>query len=381
MIQILLLYVGLIFDGLILTSGITGGFLGAGFFLVTVVNGVFGAFFLGLTGVWLYPSSGRIVRPGPDEKTVTEGRKAYSRSGFALMGMYLAIFVCQRLFSWLSLLISGNSPLSSGLSSLFAVYAPVYLIGFSVFALIFRPRRESTSKGDRLKAYHFLLLIPACLFAVYSGNIIGSLLAGLLHVIVPHPLLPAVELSAGYPVLQVFFLVVLSPLMEEIIFRRCLIERVLPYGAGTAVLTSALLFGLSHGTANQLCYGFMLGLILGYVYVKTRRLRYTVFLHMLINALSSVVLPALLTRVTGNASFTTMRSLPVARALQQPGVLALLLYLFLLFALSLFGAVVFLFGLREKPLPKEGIRMKDALGALGTVMFIATTCLGIILTA
>ena len=45
-IQILLLYVGLIFDGILLVSGIAGGFAAQAFALVTGVNLLLGLFFL-----------------------------------------------------------------------------------------------------------------------------------------------------------------------------------------------------------------------------------------------------------------------------------------------------------------------------------------------
>ncbi|MCR5089250.1 MAG: CPBP family intramembrane metalloprotease [Oscillospiraceae bacterium] len=369
-IQILLLYVGLIFDGMLLTSGITGGYLAAGFVLVTLVNLVFGSFFLGLTGVWLYPCSGRPVKIPSDSRTDAAAGKAYAAVGLALTGMYLALHISRLLFSgW-------------RLPPLLSVYAPVYAIGFPVFLLILRPR-GSTLRAERrtaspLRPGEFLLLIPVCFFVMYGGNIAGSLLAGLLHTLRPFPLLlPSAAPTAENPVLQAVFPVLVSPLMEEFVFRRCVIERVLPYGSRTAVWVSALLFGLFHGTVNQLCYAFLLGLVFGHVYVRTRRLRYTVCLHVLINALSSLVLPLLLVRISGSASFQAMSRSPVTQVLSEPGVLPLLIYLAFLFVCSLLGAVLFLFGLRERPLPRDGVSLKTACSSWGMLTFVGLACVGL----
>ena len=361
-IQILLLYMGLIFDGMILTSGITGGYLGGGFLLVTVVNLVFGLFFLGLTGVWLYPCGGRApkaYRESPDAK------KVYSMAGLALAGMYLAIHLSRLFFFHISL------------PPVFSVYAPIYLIGFPVFVLFFRPHKSAGREEAKLPLPLFFLLVPVCFFVMYGGSIVGSLFNGLLQLIRPFPPVYAGQLTMDNPALQAFFLAGAAPVMEEYVFRRCLIERLLPYGSRTAVVVSALLFGLFHSTVSQVCYAFMLGLIFGYVYVQTRRLRYTVALHILINALTSIVLPAILMRITSAGSFSEMSRQPVTQVLGEPGVMWLLLYLVVVVVCSLSGAVLFFFGIREKELPREGVSSRCVLSAWGMIVFIVIAVAGI----
>ena len=361
-IQILLLYVGLIFDGMILTSGITGGFLGVGFALVTAVNIIFGAFFLGLTGVWLYPCSGRPVRTEPDKDKAAEAKKVYTTVGLALTGMYLATYICQGLFT--------------GLPSIIALYLPIYAIGFPVFLMILRPRKQVNVAAFTLRPAQFLLLIPVCFFVMYSGSIIGNLLSVALHRINLLPF-PTPVGTMEHPGLQVLFLVIVSPLMEEFVFRRCVTEKVLPYGTRTAVIASALLFGLFHRSINQFCYAFMLGLVFGWVYVRTRRLRYSALLHVLINALGTLVLPTLMSQVSGSVSFQAMSRIPIAKALVEPGVLPLILYVAFLFVSSLFGAVVFAFGLRERALPRDGVSVKEAFSPWSMILFTVISCIGI----
>ena len=68
-----------------------------------------------------------------------------------------------------------------------------------------------------------------------------------------------------------------------------LINRTRAYGEKTAVVFSALLFGLYHGNIQQFFYAFGLGLIFGFIYVRTGKVRYTIFLHMIINFFGSIV--------------------------------------------------------------------------------------------
>ena len=50
------------------------------------------------------------------------------------------------------------------------------------------------------------------------------------------------------------FSVVLAPVMEELIFRKVLIDRTIVYGDKAAVVLSGLLFGVFHGNFHQFFY-------------------------------------------------------------------------------------------------------------------------------
>ena len=49
-----------------------------------------------------------------------------------------------------------------------------------------------------------------------------------------------------------------------------------------------MIFGLCHGNFYQFFYAFGIGLVFGYIYTRTGRIRYTIVLHMIINFLGSV---------------------------------------------------------------------------------------------
>ena len=48
------------------------------------------------------------------------------------------------------------------------------------------------------------------------------------------------------------------------------------------------MFGLFHGNLNQFVYTFLVGAFWAFIYVKTGRLRYTIYLHMALNFMGSV---------------------------------------------------------------------------------------------
>ena len=53
-------------------------------------------------------------------------------------------------------------------------------------------------------------------------------------------------------------------------FRKTILKALLPYGEGFAIITSAVLFGLMHQNIRQIFYATMAGVLLGYVYSRTR---------------------------------------------------------------------------------------------------------------
>lgn len=90
--------------------------------------------------------------------------------------------------------------------------------------------------------------------------------------------------------------VIMAPIMEELVFRKFVLDRLAGYGPAVSMFVSALVFGLAHGNFYQFFYAFLLGLIFAYIYLRTGKVRYSMLLHMMINFCGSVI-PILLMRV------------------------------------------------------------------------------------
>lgn len=354
--QVLLLYVGLIFDGMMVTYSIGTGHAAIGFAFVCVLNLLFGSTFLGLAGVWLYPCHGRPVPQYDKHFDVPSARRVYSHTGVILAVMFVALYGTQ-------VFLAGRT------DPLVAAYLPPYACGVLVI-LLSRGWKGGGHVGRRLGLRSFAAYLPACLFLAYAGNLVGHALHAMLGRAFPFSLMPRLDvLPTDHMVLQAVFVTIVSPLIEELVFRRCLIDRLAPYGAWTAIVVSALSFGLFHASANQFCYGMLLGLAFGYLYVRTERLRYSLTLHITINAMTSLVLPMLLAMAAETASGTDLQQVYLASVILEPGVLALLAYLVLLFVLVLLGVVLVAFGVRERQISSDGIGLWAALSAGGMIVF------------
>ena len=84
---------------------------------------------------------------------------------------------------------------------------------------------------------------------------------------------------------------ILGPILEELIFRKFVIDHTSKYGFGASILLSALTFAIFHGNFQQFFYALGLGILFGYIYANTGKLRYTIGLHMLYNLYASALMP------------------------------------------------------------------------------------------
>lgn len=265
-------------------------------------------------------------------------------------------------------------------------FSPIYLIAVPIGLLILRKLPAKVPAHRSLKGETCIVVVLISVFLMYAGNLLGTLINTLLQTLL--------GLSAGNPILdytmdnailpKVLFLVILAPVIEEYVFRKQFIDRMHCYGEKTAVIVSALMFGLFHGNLAQFFYAFALGLLFGYVYLKTGKLRYSIGLHMLINCMGSVVAPLFLEKTA--AADTTLLTDMTAMTPELLWTAAFGFYVLLLLGCSLSGLVLFFVNSRkvrfkeaECALPKEG-RFKTVYLNTGMILFILL-CLALIVAS
>ena len=95
--------------------------------------------------------------------------------------------------------------------------------------------------------------------------------------------------ASGASLETVVAFVVLAPVFEELVFRKVIVDRVLPFGEWPAILFSGITFGLFHGNLTQFFYAALLGMVLAYVYIRTGNVLYTIGIHACINFLGGVL--------------------------------------------------------------------------------------------
>ena len=191
--------------------------------------------------------------------------------------------------------------------SLVAGSCCMYLVAMPVAYLLLRPCRVEAVRPARLGAVGLLAAMSLSMALTLAGNLLGMLVNFILSMLGLSAGNPVADTTAANPMWAiVLFMVILAPVLEELFFRKLLIDRLRRYGDVPAILISGLVFGLIHGNFSQFFYAALLGMLFGLVYCRTGRLRYSVFLHMFINFFGSVYVLLMQERLGGVEELTVI---------------------------------------------------------------------------
>lgn len=230
----------------------------------------------------------------PDPRSVwREARSSYLRVG-------LGLFVFSLLPTALALLLSFilrqfapdvlRFPYISWITQVVLMYGIAFPLAYLIIG------RSPLAKSEPKTGGKFPFLLFFTVFCLLSGiSRIGALISELMMMITERltgieQSNPVTEMLADTPLWIVFLVVVvLGPIVEELLFRRAVMERLLPFGEKSAILFSAVAFGVMHGNFYQLFYTIGMGLLIAYLYARTRDVRLPILLHMIYNFMGSII--------------------------------------------------------------------------------------------
>ena len=153
---------------------------------------------------------------------------------------------------------------------------PMYIIYSNVPKLIPAPINNKKQ----------IIVYAIWIFAVVAGAV-------LLNIALTHSGL--VETSAGFSransiltdgslLMKILCNCLVIPILEELLMRGILTGQLcLWYGPVPAVVISSICFGILHNNIVQFIYAMVIGIGLGLMYIKTRRLSLSILTHCLIN--------------------------------------------------------------------------------------------------
>ena len=264
---------------------------------------------------------------------------------------------------------------------------PLYLIAMPIAVMLMGKSTVIETRKFDMKPGLFFKLLLMCLPMMWAGSVFGSMLSMVLSN--GEATDRVADLAMQTNIWNVVFLVIVGPVFEEWLFRKQLIDHTRKYGEKTAILLSGLAFGLFHMNLFQFFYAFLLGLMFGYVYTRTSKLRYSTAMHMIINFNGGVLAPWVLTRVdldqlekVSEAAENGNAAAMEQWASQNVEGLAIMLVYFVLYGAVILAGFVLLirnfkrfeFYTAPEELPR-GTRAKTVCGNVGMIMFIMVTCM------
>ena len=213
--------------------------------------------------------------------------------GFGIvLGMIIAI----------SRLIGGGIPPGLAGNPTFISIGNVFGFGLVITLAL---RRAHTPWRQFVRLGPLAPAVLACLLVALCGlTIIISEIDNAIYVLVPRPawlgnLFGGLGDLATHPVAAPFALLVMAPVTEEFFFRGLILRRLLAsVTPWRAIWTSSLLFAAIHLNPWQAPVAILTGLVLGWVYARTRSLALCLAGHAFVNGLA-LLLPGLFFTVEG----------------------------------------------------------------------------------
>lgn len=137
--------------------------------------------------------------------------------------------------------------------------------------------------GGRVTALLVLAGVGICM----SLNIQTSMMLTIGEIVGIHIPLPEspYENTVSYIIVSVLTTALLPALLEEFAFRGVILGSLRRFGDGFAVIISAMLFGITHFYITQIPMAFILGLVMGFIVVKTNSLLPGILIHFFNNFL------------------------------------------------------------------------------------------------
>ena len=149
------------------------------------------------------------------------------------------------------------------------------------YGALFHPASQSVAATVGILALPVLMLVPGVMLAMAAVNAVIEFV---------FPMSSAEQamfdrmMSTGLA--TVIAVCVLAPILEEMLFRGVILRSfLLQYPPRTAIAGSAALFGLAHLNIYQFVTAFFAGLILGWLYERSRSLWPSILLHAAYNSL------------------------------------------------------------------------------------------------
>ena len=180
-------------------------------------------------------------------------------------------------------MLSGSGMIGTLLTVFLLCQAVCWIVGFSMMRLVL-PKRVPVEKRT-LPFGRFLLVALLC-FGVWGvgaalGNLSSFFGAEIDSVF-------SVETLGKNILPYLIYAVIGAPILEELTFRKALLDGLHEYHEGYAAVISALLFGIMHGNHMQFFLAFFIGLIFAMVYQRTGRVIYSMLLHAMINFTATI---------------------------------------------------------------------------------------------
>lgn len=283
-----------------------------------------------------------------------ESKRILTYSGLCLAIMAIVVLVSQVVIDSFSKRFLPAFYDFDGYTGILSIISFV-VIGYPVFIILMKKLPDSErEEKKRISVGKFFGFFLICIAAMYASNFIGSLISGLIAstrgVEAVNPLDDFIFNSNMK--ITMFYGIIIAPIMEEVIFRKVLLEKLRRFGDRPAILITGFAFGLFHMNLPQFVYASVLGMLFAYITINTNTIKYAIIIHMIVNSIGLGIAPYVLL---------------------DPSMLGMSLIFLWVFMSMTIGAVLFIINIKKIKLHKLEqplVRKRDYIFNPGAMLFL-----------
>ena len=224
---------------------------------------------------------------------IRPSRKNFSRLGWGLTALLL-VPVAIQLLLLLVMGVMGPALLGDLWFSMALSTGSLYLVGYPLAWFLLRRLPEAEVEEGPMPSGMLLRMLFIALAVLYLTNYVTVILTNVIGNLRGSPVVNPLESMSDYPLsYNLLVTCILAPVAEEGLFRGVVLRRLRLYGERFALLTSALVFAMMHANLSQMLYAFTVGVVFGYVALRTGRIRETILLHAVVNFIGGCLYPLL----------------------------------------------------------------------------------------
>ncbi len=311
-------------------------------------------------------------------------KKHFSRMGWLYLATTAVILILQLVMGTVLQIVKPEWIANMDINMFFGM-APMYLVAFPLLAVLMKKCVPAERvERHKMTAGQYVLSAIICIGLAYAANIAGLIITTIIGLFTGNPVENEIStvVSSLSPWSVLFYTVLCAPVMEELVFRKLIVDRAVRYGQGVAVVISGLMFGLFHGNLNQFVYAAVIGMFLAYLYVRTGNLKITISLHMLFNLIGGFIPTVLLRAIGLEDYFSVLEEGDMSGMMSFVGenfgwFIVLILFELFVFGVLITGVVLFIvFAVKRKfvlspgqtSIPRE-LKLSIALGNVGMAVF------------
>lgn len=186
----------------------------------------------------------------------------------------IVVYLLQLLLMFISSFIYMYVFNGSSLNSFFSNEFYFIIVFFNILVLLYLLKHYYT-KEKEIRLSSFI----SSIFIVVSVSLVLNMLFFMFN-------LQNVSNMSISIYLLIFSSGIIGPIVEEYLFRKILLTRLLElYSTKLAIIIECLIFSLFHSGLNGIIYAFIIGLILSIIYVKYKNINVSIIAHMISNTL------------------------------------------------------------------------------------------------